>query len=242
MAVTLEQTVVTAEQTYTSSGVALDTMFGVTAGSTIVVCVMKHASGTRTWTIADDVNSGDYDERANEVDGNGSGKKITIHTKYNVAAGDTIVTLTSNADIGLPIAMYEVSGVGATPTLVVSTLAATSSDVDATFGYPCSADGTVIDTTTAAFICSCMALHANPGSVVAGSGFTLDSGGGSNRWASQSGIFSSAEADNRGFFGEGGVNRHWAGGVLALEEEAAGGSVGSVLSSPVQRNHHLLRR
>ena len=242
MAVALEQTVAATEsQEYLQAGTVAGTLTGVTAGSTIVVQVAQFASGaSRTWTIADDVNSGDYDERVFETDGAGQGRHVAIHTKYDVAAGDTEITLTPNFDIELEVVMYEVSGVGAAPTLVTSSIAGVSGDVDGTFGYPCSADGTVIDTTTAAFICSLTSYHANPFSVVAGSGFTLDVGGGSNRWAIQAGIFSSAETDQRGFFGEDGANRNFAGGILALEEEAVAG--GMAWPSPIKQMAHLLNR
>ena len=168
----------------------------VTAGSTLILTLTNTDTNTRTYSVSDDVD-GAWTALTKSIL---SGVETQIFYKTNHSGGATTVTVSSNFGAVKRVSWLEIT--------------ASSADqdsnyvgaVDATFGYPCSADATVIDTGANVFVVAALALNAT-GSIDTVTSPWTEMYNDGVRQAHKYRSSDTALTNERGFFAESGTNR-----------------------------------
>ena len=149
-------------QSVANSGAAvssLDLVFtsSITAGSAIVVAVIKSSNILRTITVSDDNGGAAYTSAiANDAN---SGRQAEVCYFANAASGATTVTVTISAAANIGVVAYEISGVTSTPTIATSefdTLSGNPKYAAAVTGFSPPANSVVL--AAFAFNASCVSI------------------------------------------------------------------------------------
>lgn len=190
----------------------------VTAGSTLICVIHDTGSAIRTYSVSDDVD-GAWTGLTQAQAPSGRSAKLSYTTGHT--GGTVTVTVSSNFNSVKRVQLLEISD---STFDVESTISSASTGVDASLGYPCSADGTVIDTAADVFIVSAVTLDAAGNPTGGAGGYTALYGG--TQWRSQYLRSASALTNERGWIAEAGTDRSFA-GVIASWAAAGGGGGGT---------------
>ncbi len=142
------------------------TVTGVTSGNLLVCYINMTSSTARTFTTSDDKGN-TWTEAVRQAIG-GTARVSEIEYANNVAAGDTVVTVTASGSCTFSAVIQEISG------QATSSVLDTTSSIDeaSTNSHVCSADATVIDTTVGTIVCCASTASGTFGTETAGAGYT----------------------------------------------------------------------
>lgn len=166
-------------QASVGGGASLDvTLTGVGAGSLLIICVSEVAASNRTYSAADDKGN-TWAQAAATSTNRGS----TILYAYNVAAGDTVITVTPSASATFRIFAIEVAGAETASDPKVAS--DTNEQATNQNSHHCAAAGS-IDATDDVFVVAGGTLNAAGSSVTKNASYTLlysDGGNPSYLWS-----------------------------------------------------------
>jgi hypothetical protein len=154
------------------SSVNLTMGSAVTAGNALVGCVLQTGSATRSWTVTDTVDAGNW---ANDIEFN-PGRAVTISHRFNASAGTPTITWTVNTSTWTGYAWAcEVAGLDSGGTIQTGSI----SEGVASDNHTCNATNL---TGSDVFVMAAGVLTAAATSSAAGSGYTAaPSGTGTNK-------------------------------------------------------------
>lgn len=193
-----------------TAGTSDSVSYACTAGNLLVVCVCQTSTNPRTFSVSDGVNTWATD-KTQTATGN---HLVYIFSAVAATSATLTITVTASGSANFSINCIEASG------CKTSSPVQTSSSIDeaGTNSHVCSADATVIDTTTDCFIVTCSSTAGNFGTRTAGTGFTqIASNVGS---CVMYGAFATPQSNLRGSY-TAQNNRPTAGAIVAYEVAAA---------------------
>ena len=201
------------------SGAAGSFSVDIMAGSTLVLGMhFTGTGGSRYFSAVADSVDGPWTPLTLQDNNGTTGRKTQLWYIADHAGGPVTITCTAAVSFTAAIWVIEIG-----PSIFDVESGIINGTVDASLGYPCSADATVIDTAADVLVVSAITLGAGTGSFSTGptSGWTEIADSGGNIYAQYIGS-SSALSNERGWIKENGTNRDSAAVIASFV--AAGGA------------------
>lgn len=196
----------------------------ISANATLVVVINQNTANVRTYTVEDDT-TGSYTAMTTGPQGTNSNRKAWIYYRTAVGAGTVNIRITSSGSETLNVRCYELSECSYDN---ASSRVGVSTDVDATFGYPCSADAASIDTQADCALIAAITLTAAGAGLAAGSGWS-NGAGSTTSYYSQSKTSAGALTNDQAYIAESGTDRNYASAVISFYVPSAGGGAGPLI-------------